>query len=184
MSKKNVRLLASGFLFSGLLLLVLNFIDPAETAASDQDTVEDLEAEIRYLEEVAVSFELENEQLLSEISTLTQGSANESESDTEEDIEEDDQENATESAETEEETDEEDIEQEEQDSVTEYTVVVREGEPSSVVAAQLESFGLISDYHDFNTYMEDNDLFRQLRPGEYTVQSDMTREQLVAAIIR
>lgn len=193
MSRKNIRLLASGFLFSGLLILVLNGINPAETAASEQETVEALEAEIRYLEEVAVSLELENEQLTAEQNLLSENSEIETTADLNNEEDETDTEQSdttdTDEPDTADESDEEndeesDLEQNAQSDVTEYVVIVNEGEPSSVVAKQLESFALIDDYHAFNTYMEENNLFRQLRPGEYTVHSDMTRQQLIEAIIR
>ncbi|MCC5895835.1 MAG: hypothetical protein JJU16_10265 [Alkalibacterium sp.] len=185
MSKKNVRLLAAGFLFSGVLILLFSFLDPAETAASNQKAVEALEAEISYLEDLTVSLELENELLLSENTLLAQQF--ESLEDTELDsVESQDSETTEETEETASADDNEETDEEE-DAVTErteYTVVVNEGEPSSVVAAQLENYGLIDDYHGFNRYMEENDLFRRLRPGNYTVHSDMTRDQMIGAIIR
>jgi len=73
---------------------------------------------------------------------------------------------------------------EEPQDVTEYTVVIREGEPSSVIASQLQAHGLIEDVHAFNKHLEDNNLFRRIRPGQYTVRSDMNRDQLVEAVIR
>lgn len=182
MSKKNVRLLASGFLFSGLLLLALSTFAPAETGATNQDIPDELEAEIRYLEDTVVTLELENEQLSSENTRLAQENETDSTSDSEETEEFDTLEEAEET-DSEEET-EEAAEEEVEPSVMEYVVVVNEGEPSSVVASQLESFGLIDDFHGFNRYMEENNLFRRLRPGRYTVQSDMNREQLIEAIVR
>lgn len=179
MSKKNIRLLASGFLFSGLLIVVFNLFGSSETAASNTDDAEALESEIQYLEEVAVSLELENEQLSAEISLLTQEL--ESDENSEVEIEESDESNEPDSLD---ELDEDADTEEEVEEVTEYTVVVNEGDPSSVVATQLENYGLIDDYHGFNQYMEDNNLFRQLRPGDFTVRADMTREQLIDAIIR
>lgn len=181
MSKKNVRLLASGFLFSGLLLLALSTFAPAETGATNQDATDELEAEIKYLEDTVVSLELENEQLSSENTRLAQENENDSTSDSEEAEEADTLEEA---GETDSEEETEEAAEEEEPSVMEYVVVVNEGEPSSVVASQLESFGLIDDFHGFNRYMEENNLFRRLRPGRYTVQSDMNREQLIEAIVR
>lgn len=185
MSRKNIRLLASGFLFSGLLILILSVFGPEVTDASDTETVEAYEEEIRYLEEVAVSLELENEQLTAENALLSQATEEEADSVSEEDAtdtDEDDESDSQESDSSDQDSAEED--EPETEAVESYVVTVNEGEPSSVVATQLESYGLIDDYHEFNQFMEENNLFRQLRPGEYAVQSDMNRQQLIDAIIR
>lgn len=178
MTKRNIRMLSTGFLISGLLLTALQTVSSSSADSNDADNIETLEADKRILEEQLVQLELENEQLRAEFDGLIDGEET----------------NLTELAETTEdspsETTEEEIsdeEAEEEDTsnaVTEYTIVVSEGQPSSVVASQLQSFGLITDFFEFNDYLEQNDLVRQVRPGEFTVNSDMNRTQLIEAIIR
>lgn len=187
MSKKNIRMLATGFLFSAVLLLVLQFAGQGQSVSSSSEDVEELQSEVRYLEEVATSLELENEQLVAELEEINSLSDDQTEGaedlETEEaDTEETDE--AEEDAESDQTSEDGDLEEEEEPAVTEYTVVIREGEPSSVIASQLQAHGLIEDVHAFNKHLEDNNLFRRIRPGQYTVRSDMNRDQLVEAVIR
>lgn len=188
MSKKNIRMLATGFLFSAVLLLVLQFAGQGQSVSSSSEDLEELQNEVRYLEEVATALELENEQLEAELEEMNSSLDDQSEDaedpeNEEADTEESDEtEEDAESDQTNEEADSE--EDEAEPAVTEYTVVIREGEPSSVIASQLQAHGLIEDVHAFNKHLEDNNLFRRIRPGQYTVRSDMNRDQLVEAVIR
>lgn len=170
MTKRNIRMLSTGFLISGLLLTALQTVSSSAADSNDAENIEALEADKRILEEQLVQLELENEQLRAEFDGLIDGEET----------------NLTELAETTEEeiSDEEAEEEDTSNAVTEYTIVVSEGQPSSVVASQLQSFGLITDFFEFNDYLEENDLVRQVRPGEFTVNSDMNRTQLIEAIIR
>ena len=183
MSKKNIRMLATGFLFSAVLLLVLQFAGQGQSVSSSSEDVEELQDEIRYLEEVATALELENEQLAAELEEMNSSMDDQNEESVDLENEEADTEESDESDQENEADEVEEYDEEPQD-VTEYTVVIREGEPSSVIASQLQAHGLIEDVHAFNKHLEDNNLFRRIRPGQYTVRSDMNRDQLVEAVIR
>lgn len=188
MSKKNIRMLATGFLFSAVLLLVFQFAGQGQAVSSSSEDVEELQDEIRYLEEVATALELENEQLAAELEEMNSSMDYQSEESADIENEESDTEESeeAESDESDQENEADDVEENEEEpqDITEYTVVIREGEPSSVIASQLHAHGLIEDVHAFNKHLEDNNLFRRIRPGQYTVHSDMNRDQLVEAVIR
>ncbi|EXJ22450.1 hypothetical protein ADIAL_2036 [Alkalibacterium sp. AK22] len=176
MTKKNIRILASGFLLSGLMILLIHSLGPVQSEAADQEKIETLEAEINFLEGMIADLEMENERLASEYGVFA---------DLDDSIEEEassaeaDQDRADE---TEEAADESQDSQ--GDDAVEHTVVIGEGQPSSVIASQLQSFGMIDDVFAFNDYMEDNDLIRRVRPGSYVVRTDMNRDQIIEAIIR
>lgn len=179
MSKKNIRLLALGFLLSALLLITLNGLFQAESKASDDQESDDLQKEIHYLEEKVVSLELENEELLNQInSTELAVHSDEAEMEESQELEEE-----TEEETTEDELEEDAEEETEESAVTTYTVVIQENEPSSVIADQLVDFGLIEDRHAFNTYLEDSGAYLRVRAGSYTISADMNREEIVQAII-
>ncbi|MCC5889350.1 MAG: hypothetical protein JJU01_02195 [Alkalibacterium sp.] len=182
MTKRNIRLLATGFLISGLLLTAFQTVNGTTEENSESETTEALEADMRVLEEKAVQLELENEQLRAEYDKLiemqsTEIADNDYSGETEETSEASED---TEDSESGEDTADEDSASE----ASEYTIVIAEGEPSSVIASQLEAYGLINDFFEFNDYLEDNDLIRRVRPGEFTVTSDMNRDELIEAIIR
>ncbi|GAA0369622.1 hypothetical protein GCM10008932_21580 [Alkalibacterium iburiense] len=172
MSKKNIRLLALGFLLSSLLIVTLNGLFQTESEASDRDQVDELQNEIHFLEEKVVSLELDNERLLGQVdSTSTALNSPEEEAESQEE----------DSQEMEEETEAED--EEETPSATTYTVVIEENEPSSVIADQLLTFGLIEDRHAFNEYLEESGAYLRVRAGSYTITSEMNRDEIVQAII-
>lgn len=176
MSKKNIRLLALGFLLSSLLIVTLNGLFQTESEASNGDQIDELQNEIHFLEEKVVSLELENERLLGQVdSTSTALNSSEEEAESQEE----------ESQETEEETEAEEVEEDEEEtpSATTYTVVIEENEPSSVIADQLLTFGLIEDRHAFNKYLEESGAYLRVRAGSYTITSEMNRDEIVQAII-
>ena len=179
MSKKNIRLLALGFLLSSLLIITLNGLFQTESEASDGNQVEELQKEIHFLEEKIVGLEFENEALMSQIDSadLAENSSEEEAESQEEDSQETEVE--TEADEVEEDEDEE----EETPSATTYTVVIEENEPSSVIADQLVTFGLIEDRHAFNAYLEDSGAYLRVRAGSYTITSEMNRDEIVQVII-
>ncbi|GAB2485379.1 hypothetical protein GCM10008929_07720 [Alkalibacterium psychrotolerans] len=177
MTKRNIRLLATGFLVSGLLLTAFQAVNGTESS-------EALESDMRVLEEKTVQLELENEQLRAEYDKLMDMQGTELADGQNEDEYSDDAETDTaESAEESENSSDTETE-ENSSSSTEYTIVINEGQPSSVIASQLEDYGLIDDFFEFNDYMEDNDLIRRVQPGEFTVTSEMNRDQIIKAIIR
>lgn len=186
MTKRNIRLLATGFLMSGLLLTAFQSVNGPTAESTESKTIETLEDDMRVLEEKAVQLELENEQLRAEYDNLismndtelADGQVEEENADETDTTEADTTETAEESENS------SDTEEDEWSSVTEYTIIINEGEPSSVIASQLETYGLIDDFFEFNDYLEDNDLIRRVRPGEFAVTSDMNRDQLIEAIIR
>lgn len=184
MTKRNIRLLASGFFISGLLLTAFQTMNGTTVESGGSESTEAVEADLRVMEEKAVQLELENEQLREEYDKLVAMQSGEfNETEESEDFSENQEADTTEETEEMESTDET-SEEESSASATEYTIVVAEGEPSSVIASQLERHGLIDDFFEFNDYLEANDLIRRVRPGEFTVHSDMNRAQIIEAIIR
>lgn len=180
MTKKNIRLLATGFLVSGLLLTAFQAVNGTASDSNGTESSEALESDMRVLEEKTVQLELENEQLRAEYDKLMDMQENEMS----DNHDEDDNSDESETTETTEENENSDTAEDESRTATEYTIVINEGQPSSVIASQLEDYGLIDDYFEFNDYMEDNDLIRRVQPGEFTVTSEMNRDQIIEAIIR
>lgn len=183
MTKKNIRLLASGFFISGLLLTAFQTYNDSSAQSSGTEDLELLESNHRVLEEKAVQLELENEQLRKEYDKLValQNDDSSTFQETEDFSESTEDEEADDSVESDS-TDESDSDSDSA-TVEEYTIVISEGEPSSVIASQLVRYGLVDDFFEFNDYLEDNDLIRRVRPGEFTVSSDMNLTEIVEAII-
>lgn len=66
---------------------------------------------------------------------------------------------------------------------TTLTIVVNEGDPSSVVADQLAAEGFIDNALEFDTYLENQDVATKIRPGSYDVTSDMDFDQMIAVLV-
>lgn len=178
MTKKNIRILAAGFLLSGLMILLIHFMGPVQSEAADQEKIETLKGEINFLEQVIADLEMENDRLVSEYGVFADidDSFDESSSSANADMENEEDAEGSEVAGASEDAQE--------DQAVEHTVVIGEGQPSSVIASQLQSFGMIDDVFAFNDYLEENDLIRRVRPGSYVVRTDMNRDQIINAIIR
>ena len=173
MSKPALRYLALGFLISAIVLVGyrLFLYDPATIASEDESTEETVvtkeessykekyeallaETEIADLEKEAVTSEPE---MIEEAATSEAAATSESAENTES--------NASES------------------SVKEITVIINDGDPSSVASQQLKGQGLIEDALDFDGFLEDNNYAALIRPGSYEVSSDMDYNQLAKVLM-
>ncbi|SFC53264.1 hypothetical protein SAMN04488102_10964 [Alkalibacterium subtropicum] len=175
MSKKTSRILSLGLLVSSMVVMGLEVWSPGVLTTSQTQSSEVLVDQIAELENKVEELEAENSRIKDEHDRLTEGYANSLTLSDVEVIEEGEQGN-TESVTT--------SSDEDSEKARQFTVTVKEGEPSSVVADQLQYLGIIDDRYAFNDYLEENDLAKKVRPGNYVVTSDMNTDELVQAIIR
>ncbi|MER2041215.1 hypothetical protein [Desemzia incerta] len=173
MSKPALRYLALGFLVSAIILAgYRSFLyQPQVADSSESDTAPLTQDELTYKEKY--------ETLLAEteLAQLESGYVDESES----------TEN-TESAATDEaaqESSESDTEESQEDSedVVTATVVINQGDPSSTAARQLQEQGIIEDSAEFDEFLESNNLSNLVRPGSFTVNSDMSFQEIADILL-
>lgn len=177
MSKKTSRILALGLLMSSMVVMGLDVWSKEQFNSAQSTSPDALVENVAELENKIEDLESENVRLSDEVNRLSQGYANTL---TISDVVE----NANEDEDGETVTTSNQQDEDEEDDSEKYTVTVRDGEPSSVVAEQLESLGVIEDRYDFNDYLEKNDLAKKVRPGNYVVSTGMNNEELAQAIIR
>jgi len=178
MTRKTTQVLSVGLLLSSFVIMGLEIGSQAQSSETLNETISELETKIDELEE-------ENSRIAGEHDRLSEGYANAFELDDVEatDADSEDEDSATSAEASSEEEDEETAESDSNESES-FTVTIKEGEPSSVVADQLEYLGLIEDRYAFSDYLETNDLANKVRPGNYVVTSDMTEAELAQAIIK
>ncbi|MCI3029940.1 endolytic transglycosylase MltG [Desemzia sp. C1] len=173
MSKPALRYLALGFLVSAIILAgYRSFLyQPQVADSSESDTAPLTQDELTYKEKY--------ETLLAEteLAQLENGYVDESES----------TEN-TESAASDEaaqESSESDTEESQEDSedVATATVVINQGDPSSTAARQLQEQGIIEDSAEFDEFLESNNLSNLVRPGSFTVNSDMSFQEIADILL-
>lgn len=177
MSRKTSQILSAGLLLSSMVLMGLEIGSQAQSSETLVETITELETKIEELEE-------ENSRIAGEHDRLSEGYANALDLD---DVEATDSDSGDEDSEASVETSSEEVAEEETEDTDEaeaFTVTVKEGEPSSVVADQLEYLGLIDDRYAFSDYLETNDLAKKVRPGNYVVTSDMNEAELARAVIK
>lgn len=189
MSRKTSRVLAMGLLTSSIVVMALGVWSPKQLQSTQAQSSNALVDTVTELEEKTVILEQENTRLSEEVDRLSEGYSNnlslddfededEPTSKSEEEESEDVDSNQTDSVEGSEST--ESVEE----KISEYTVTVKEGEPSSVVAEQLESLGLIEDRHAFNAFLEKYDYAKKVRPGNYVVSTDMNNTEMALALVQ
>lgn len=170
MSKKNIRTLALGFFFSGVILLLTSlFTSDNQSVNGQTEVVDGLNSEIAYLEEKIAKLEITQTTQAEEIAAETEQPV-ESEQNNE-------SEERTES--TEEQVEEETAEE----PVITTTVTITEGEPSSVATLQLEGEGIIEDRFEFDSFLEDNEYAPLVRPGSYDITSEMSFEDIAQKLM-
>lgn len=181
MSKKTSRILSIGLLVSSMVVMGLEIWSPSFLRTSQTESPESLVENITELENKILDLEEENRSISQELDRLTEGYSNRL---TLSDVEETDEENDESDADEESVSTSGDEEAEVEENIQEFTLTVKEGEPSSVLAEQLEYLGVIENRHDFNEFLESNDLAKKVRPGNYVVTSDMTTDELAQAVLR
>lgn len=173
MSKPALRYLALGFLVSAIILAYYRsfLYQPQVADSSESKTAPLTQDELSYKEKY--------ETLLAEteLAQLESGYVDESEN----------TEN-TESAASDEaaqESGESDTEESQEDSedVVSATVIINEGDPSSTAARQLQEQGIIEDSAEFDEFLESNNLSNLVRPGSFTVNSDMSFQEIADILL-
>lgn len=173
MSKPALRYLALGFLVSAIILAgYRSFLyEPQVADSSESNTAPLTQDELSYKEKY--------ETLLAEteLAELESGYVDESES-TENTEPAESDEAAQESSESD--TEES---QEESEEVVTATVVINEGDPSSTAARQLQEQGIIEDSAEFDKFLESNNLSNLVRPGNFTVNSGMSFQEIADILL-
>lgn len=162
MSKTALRYLSLGFLLSAILLAGYRafFFEPAMSAeGTDAPSTELSPEENTYKEKY--------EQLLAETEVAKM--------EHEQDSEDTSPSNTAESTES--------PDEDAGNEVITTTVVINEGEPSSVAAAQLQNQGILDNAGEFNDYLEENNLTTLIRPGSFTVSSDMSYGEIADTLL-
>ncbi len=167
MSKPALRYLALGFLISAIVLVGyrLFLYDPATVASEDKSTEETAvtKEESSYKEKYEALLaeteiaDLEKEAVTSEPEIVEETETSEAAENTESKASE--------------------------PSVKKITVIINDGDPSSVASQQLKGQGLIEDALDFDGFLEDNNYAALIRPGSYEVSSDMDYNQLAKVLM-
>ncbi|MDG5788751.1 hypothetical protein QA612_14845 [Evansella sp. AB-P1] len=78
--------------------------------------------------------------------------------------------------------DEQAIEVEDEELVHEAVLVIEAGMTSRHIAIELERLNIIDDVHQFESYVLERDIDRNLRMGEYDLNSTMTTAEIVSVI--
>lgn len=173
MSKPALRYLALGFLVSAIILAgYRSFLyQPQVADSSESDTAPLTQDELTYKEKY--------ETLLAEteLAQLESGYVDESES-----TENTESAASDEAAQESSESDTEESQEDSEDVVT-ATVVINQGDPSSTAARQLQEQGIIEDSAEFDEFLESNNLSNLVRPGNFTVNSDMSFQEIADILL-
>ena len=167
MSKPALRFLSLGFLVSALILAGYRSFfyesQPVDvTDASTELTQEDETYKDKYESLLA---ETELAKMESEYAEDGQGT------------ESTDEAAAEESSESETEEADSSTEESSSEAVT-ATVVINNGDPSSIAARQLQDQGIIENSADFDNFLEENNLSNLIRPGTFTIESGMSFQEI------
>ncbi|SFQ43477.1 hypothetical protein SAMN04488506_1999 [Desemzia incerta] len=173
MSKPALRYLALGFLVSAIILAgYRSFLyQPQVVDSSESDTAPLTQDELTYKEKY--------ETLLAEteLAQLESGYVDESEN-----TENTESAASDEAAQESGESDTEESQEDSEDVVT-ATVVINQGDPSSTAARQLQEQGIIEDSAEFDQFLESNNLSNLVRPGSFTVNSDMSFQEIADILL-
>lgn len=167
MNKPALRYLALGFLVSAIVLAGYRLFLYDSPSIASQDKLN----EETILSKEEVSYKEKYEALLAdtEVANLEKESATSESEVTEEEATSE----SAESAESE----------SSEPSEKKITVVINEGDPSSVASQQLAEQGLIEDAFDFDEFLEDNSYASLIRPGSYEVSSEMNYDELANVLM-
>ncbi|AGY81840.1 MULTISPECIES: hypothetical protein [Carnobacterium] len=167
MSKPALRYLSLGFLVSAIVLAGYRlFLYDAPAVASKGEETQEV-----VLTKEEASYKDKYEALLAE--TEVANLEKESTTSESEVVEEEATSESAESAESE----------VEEPSEKKITVVINDGDPSSVASQQLAEQGLIDDAFDFDKFLETNSYASLIRPGSYEVSSEMTYDELANVLM-
>ncbi|SDQ11579.1 hypothetical protein LHA31_00230 [Carnobacterium viridans] len=167
MSKPALRYLALGFLVSAIVLAGYRlFLYDVQPIASENEKIEET---VPTKEEI--SYKEKYEALLAdkEVADLEK----ETETSESADVKEEATSESAESAESE----------SSEPSEKKITLIINEGDPSSVASKQLQEQGLIEDAFDFDEFLEENSYAALIRPGSYEVSSEMDYNELASVLM-
>lgn len=183
MSKTALRYLSLGLLLSAIVLAGYRvfFYDaqisadkattPSTELSQEEETYKEKYEQLLAETEVA---KIENDYAAAEESTAPEAESAESTESSED----------TEDAEdTENEADDSNSEEDASNEPITTTVVINEGEPSSIAATQLQNQGIIESANEFNDYLEENNFTTLVRPGSFTVNSDMSFQEIADVLM-
>lgn len=162
MNKQGLRYLSLGFFISALILSGTQLMNKTEAAQQEPILTED-----------SSTYDSSADKEEPEIVDTSAAVSSEAEEEAEVD-------SSTEADTSEEETETPEAEPED---VT-VMIVVKDGQPSSVVAKQLQSEGIIENALEFDTYLEKEDVAKKIRPGNYEVKKGMDFKQIVDVLLK
>ncbi|WP_146923013.1 endolytic transglycosylase MltG [Alkalibacterium kapii] len=174
MKKKTIQILCLGLLLSGVIFLGMIRLFPTQPDLTSVQSSESLVEQVNILKEKTQKLEKENDRIIDELDRLTEGYSNTLSLTKILEIKEDDQ--------TEYDLVEVSSEKESRER-KQFTITVKDGEPSSVIAEQLLDLGLIENRLEFNDYLQKKNLADKISPGNYVVSEGMTRDELAQAVI-
>ncbi|GAB2573342.1 endolytic transglycosylase MltG [Gracilibacillus alcaliphilus] len=164
MLKQIVRAFSLGLITAGIIFMIIYFIDEdssnqASSPVTVEEAIELVESNGYYVydEEMAVSVEDQEDEETTNINSPDQ----------EEGID----------AET------EDADNEEADGHM-ITIMIESGMGISDIIALLEENNVLDDPQAFTTYLTENDLSRFIQAGEFTVETDVSPEELANTLTR
>ncbi|WP_027109022.1 hypothetical protein [Lacticigenium naphthae] len=166
MDKQALRYIAVGFLASSILLSGYDLlVDDTEastpTAQNDAKDYKKLYEDL--LTETEVANLSEEEKLTSELD-----SSKENVQDTGEDSQN--------------ETETEEIQADNTDKIVQTTIIIEDGQPSSIATNQLVNQGIVDSGTDFDEFMANNGYTTKIRPGRFSVDDSMTFEEIAQAL--
>lgn len=153
MSKPALRFLSLGFLISAIVLTGYRFfLYEPQLTAKDPVSIETTEPSKEEL-----SYKKKYEELLAETEVTELTKENSASSDSTTDAKSD-----------------ESVEPD----IIEATIVISDGDPSSIPVQQLKNQGIITNSTEFETFLDENNYITLLRPGTYEVSNNMTFQEI------
>jgi len=174
MNKQSLRALSLGFFFSALLVGGYQLMDRPQAAEQPAENAEETSNMID--SSLALEDSTKADSANSEENQAEETDSKESETDTSGDSEEETQEDETQNNSSEE-------DQQDEKDETPVVIIVKDGQPSSVVAGQLKEEGLIDNSFDFDQFLEKNNYATKIRPGSYEVKKGMDFEQIAGVLL-
>lgn len=173
MSKPALRYLALGFLVSAIILAgYRSFLyEPQVADSSESDTAPLTQDELTYKEKYETLLaETELAQLESDYVDESESTESTEPAESDEAVQESSKNDTEES-------------KEESEEVATATVIINEGDPSSTAARQLQEQGIIEDSAEFDQFLESNNLSNLVRPGNFTVNSGMSFQEIADILL-
>lgn len=170
MSKTALRYLSLGLLISAIVLAGYRafFYDPQLKA--EEATAPDTE-----LSQEEKMYKQKYEQLLAETEVSKMEDEYTAENDSSSETEGSEESSDNEAEET--------ADEDASNDVITTTIVINEGEPSSIAATQLQNQGIIENASEFNDFLEENNYTTLVRPGTFTVNSDMSFQEIAEVLM-